>query len=290
MFKIVSDGGCDFTEQEAVSNGIDIVQFYVSFDEDFLKVGQDITTEQFFNRLASEKGVFPKTSQPNPQDYINALTPHLENGDDVFVLTISSKLSGSYQSAMIAADILSEDFPDRKVIVFDSETGSIAQGLILREIIQMRDAGYDINKTLEITKKVQATARVYITLDTLEYAKRGGRVGRTTAAVGGILGLRPILQVEDGAVTQLDSVRGKKSVLRLLSEATIGALSDEKDKVNLSIGHIFSTKEASTFKETIESGLGVIITTPVTELGATIGAHAGPGALGIAYCKKYTEV
>lgn len=287
MFQIISDGGSDFSKEEIEEYGIEVVPFYVNFDDEFLKVGVDITTEAFFNRLSTEKGVFPKTSQPNPHDYIEACEPYLKARKDIVILTLSSKLSGSYNSAMVATDILKEEYPEREIMIIDSLNGSIAQGLILREMIKMRDAGYSLVRTTELTRKVMETTRVYFTLDTLEYLKRGGRVGPTTAFVGGILGLRPILQLEDGEVSQLDNVRGKKNVLRLIEEAMVSALEDEKENVCISIGHIFSEKDAVTFKGNLETALGISIETPITEVGATIGAHAGPGALALAYCKKY---
>lgn len=290
MFQIISDGGCDFTANEVAKYNVVSVPFYVSFDDTFLKVGVDITIEQFFTRLTNEKGIFPKTSQPNPNDYIEVCEPYLKEGKDILLFTISSKLSGSNNSANVAANLLLEDFPDRKIIVIDSLSGSVAQGLILREMIAMRDAGYYIEKVAEITEKIKATTKIYFTLDTLEYLKRGGRVGPTTALVGGILGLRPILQLEDGQVSQLDNVRGKKNVLRLINEAMVGALSDVKDDVNIAVGHILREKEAMEFKLSLENSLGINIDTPITEVGATIGAHAGPGALAFAYCKKYQVV
>ncbi|MCL1990360.1 MAG: DegV family protein [Defluviitaleaceae bacterium] len=287
MFQIVSDGGSDFTQEEVKKYGVEVVPFYVNFDDEFLKVGVDISTEAFFNRLSSEKGVFPKTSQPNPHDYVEVCETYLKEGKDIVLLTISSKLSGSHNSALVAADILKEDYPDRKITVIDSLNGSVAQGLILREMIKMRDAGYSLERTEALTKEVMKTTRIYFTLDTLEYLKRGGRVGPTTAFVGGILGLRPILQLEDGEVSQLDNVRGKKNVLRLIKEAMVGALEDEKEKVSISVGHILSEKEALSFKTSLEEALGIQIDNPITAVGATIGAHAGPGALAFAYCKKY---
>jgi len=290
MFQIVSDGSCDFSKEEAKKYQIEMIPFYVSFDEAFLKIDVDISTADFFKRLASEKGVFPKTSQPNPNDYMEVCEPYLKDGKDVIILTISSKLSGSHNSAAVAADLLKEDYPERKVMVIDSLSGCVGQGLILREMIAMRDVGYPIERVARLTEEILKTTRIYFTLDTLEYLKRGGRIGPTTAFVGGILGLRPILQLEEGQVSQLDNVRGKKNVLKLIEEAMVAALEDEKQNVSISIGHIFSEKDAQDFKQKLELALGIEITTPITEVGATIGAHAGPGALAFAYCKKYTAL
>ena len=287
MFKIISDGGCDFTQEEIKHHGVDVVPFYITFDQvTFLKEGVDITRDEYFERLISDKNLYPKTSQPNPQDYIAAYTPHLKAGRDILSLTISSKLSGSHASARIAADILKEEFPARTITIVDSQSVSIGQGLIMKEIIKMRDAGLSLQETAEGAEKVIKTTRVYFTLDTLEYLKRGGRVGPTTAFVGGILGLRPILHLEDGQVSQLDTVRGKKRALKLMEEAIAHTLSDEKQNVNIAVGHILSPDDAVAFKIGTEAVLDIKIANSITEIGITIGTHAGPGALGLAYCKK----
>jgi len=288
MFQLISDGGCDFSREEAQAGNVGIVPFYISFDQvTHLKEGVDITQEEYFKRLMSDKTLYPKTSQPSPQDYIDAYTPHLEAGMDILSLTISSKLSGSYASAAIAVDMLKEEFPGRTIKLVDSLNVCIGQGLILRELIRMRDAGYSLGHAASLAEQIRETTRVYCTLDTLEYLKRGGRVGPTTALVGGILGLRPILQIENGEVTQLDNVRGKKRVLQLMEEAIIETLKSEAHNVNLSVGHILCEEEARSFKQNTEAALGVAIEAPITKVGAAIGTHTGPGALAFAYCRKY---
>ena len=288
MFQIISDGGCDFSKEQAHKHDVGVVPFYIIFDQTtHFKEGVDISKEDYFKRLVAEKNLFPKTAQPNPQDYIDIYTPHLKDGKDIISLTISSKLSGSYNSAVIAAGILKEEYPDRVITVVDSLNASVGQGLILKEMIKMRDAGYTLDETVSLAEKTLKTTRVYFTLDNLEYLKRGGRVGPTTAFVGGILGLRPVLQLEDGQVSQLDNVRGKKRSLKLMEEAIVDVLKDEVQNVNLSIGHILSQDDADAFKSSTEAALDIKITDPVTEVGVTIGTHAGPGALVFAYCKKY---
>jgi len=288
MFQLISDGGCDFTKEEVQMHNIDIVPFYVMIENDtYLKEGVDITKEAYFMRLKEDKNLFPKTAQPNPQDYVDIYTPHLEAGKDIISLTISSKLSGTYNSACLAAEMVKEDYPDRTVIVMDSLNCAVGQGLILKEMVKMRDNGYSIAKTAELAEEIKKTVKIYFSLDTLEYLKKGGRVGPTTALVGGILGLRPILHLIDGAVEQLDSVRGKDRVLSLIEEGIVDALKDEVENINLSIGHILREEDAKKFKTNLEKSLGLKITNPVVEIGATIGTHAGPGAVAIAYCRKY---
>ena len=288
MFQIISDGGCEFTKAEAQQYNINIIPFYVTFDQEiYLKEGVDITKEEYFLRLKENKKLFPKTAQPSPQDFIDAYTPHLKSGKDILTLTISSKFSGTYNSATLAAKTLQTDYPDRTIIVVDSLNCAMGQGLILREIIKMRDNNLSITKAAELAEKVLNTTKIYFTLDSLEYLKRGGRVGPTTALIGGILGLRPVLHLVNGTVEQLESVRGKAKVLKLMEEGIVNALKTEVPDINVCVGHILSEEEATTFKVQLESALGVTIDTPVTEVGATIGTHAGPGALAVAYCKKY---
>jgi len=288
MYKIISDGGCDFTKEEVQKHNVDIVPFYVMLENDtYLREGVDITKEAYYKRLKEDKSLFPKTAQPSPQDYIDIYTPYLKAGRDILSLTISSKLSGTYNSATLAADMLKDEFPDRTIVVVDSLNCAVGQGLILKEIVKMRDNGYSITKTAELAKKVIETVRIYFSLDSLEYLKKGGRVGPTTALVGGILGLRPILHIVDGTVDQLDSVRGKDRVLNLIEEGVVDALKDDVQDINLSIGHILREDDAVKFKASLEASLGIQIANPVVEVGVTIGTHAGPGALAIAYCKKY---
>jgi len=288
MFQIISDAGCDFSKDEAKQHNVTIIPFYVSFDgENYQKAGVDISKDEYFKRLTTEKDLFPKTSQPNPQDYIDVYTPYLEAGKDILSLTISSKLSGSYASAALAIDLLKEEYPDRTIVLIDSLNVCIGQGLILREIIRMRDAGLSLDETAKLAKKILATTRVYFTLNSLEYLKRGGRIGPTTAFVGGILGLSPILQVENGQISQLDNVRGRKRALQLIEEAMVDTLKDETENISISIGHILCAEEAIAFQASTEAALATKISNPLTEIGVTVGAHAGPGALAFAYCKKY---
>jgi len=291
MFQIVSDGCCDFNEEEVKKYGVDIVPFYITFDEsNFLKEGIDISKEDFYNRLVTEKNILPKTSQPNPQDYIDIYTPYLKDGKDIISLTVSSKLSGSHNSALIAVQTLKEEYPDRTIVIIDSLNASIGQGLILREIIKMRDAGYTLDKAVQTTETVLKTTKVYFTVDSLEYLKKGGRLGPTTAFVSGILGLRPILRLDDeGQVSQLSSVRGKKKVLKILEDAIVDVVKDDKQNINLSIGHALSVEDATTLKANIEKALDMKITNPLTEVGAALGVHTGPG-LTFAYCKKYESL
>ena len=288
MFKIVSDSGCDLTQEEITQNDVNIVPFYISLNgNDFLKEEVDITKEAFFNQLATDKKLFPKTSQPNPQDYIDTYEPLLKAGHDVLVVTISSGASGSHASAVLAKTQMEEEYPQRKIIVLDSLCGSVTQGLIIKEITKVRALGKTIEETAAIAEQIIKTAKLYIAVDNLEYMKKGGRVGSTTAMVGTVLGLRPILHAVNGKIEQLETVRGRKKSLQLIGDAMVGALTENISVAEISVGHILSEEEATGFKEDLEKRLSTTINNPVASMGATLGAHMGPGGMVFGYCKSH---
>ena len=291
MFQIVSDGSCDFSTGEAASSKVEVVPFYITLDgEHFQREGIELKREEFIDRITTDKNLFPKTSQPNPQDYIDVYEPYLKEGKDILTVTISSKLSGSHRSAVLAIQMMQEEYPDRKILLLDSLSASLGQGIILREVIKMRDAGLSIDETLENAKKIVASTSVYFTLETLDYLKKGGRVGPTTAFVGSVLGLKPILHVVEGQVSQLDNVRGRKKALELIEEALVEALKDQTDKVSIVVGHILCEGDVISLHSSIESALKTKITNPICDVGATIATHTGPGALAFAYCRTYESL
>lgn len=288
MFKIVSDGSCEYSEQIAIKNDVHIVPFYVTFDgTTYLKEGIDIKKEEYFNRLVNEKNTFPKTSQPSPQDYIEAYTPFLKEGKDIISITISSKLSGSYQSAVNAAKELKETFPERKIIVIDSLSVSVGVALILNEMIKLRDSGHTIEDTSDFVLSTIKDIKLYFTLDSLEYLQRGGRIGKGSALLGGLLNLKPILSLTNGEVGPLTKVRGKKKALDTIIEYFETDIKGKEDDFEYAIVHIVNDKEAVEFKNKIIDKTGKDTSMETMAAGVTIGTHAGPGGIGLALIRKY---
>ena len=291
MFQIISDGACDFTAEAAKAANVSIIPFYITFDEtNYLKEGIDITRADYFNRLKSDKNLFPKTSQPSPQDYLDVYTPFLEEGKELVVLTLSSKLSGSNNSARIALDMAKETYPDAKIYIVDSLIATISQGLILSEIIKMREAGYTAEKAHATAEKIVKTAKIFFTPETLEYLKRGGRISPAAALIGGTLGIRPVLTVTEGAADQIGKVRGKNKALALIKDTVEAQIKGKTEGLSIKIGHIMSEEDAKAFEGEIEALLGIKMNNPMGEVGATIGTHIGPGAIAVAYCQTYENV
>jgi DegV family protein with EDD domain len=157
---------------------------------------------------------------------------------------------------------------------------------MIKEMLKMKEDGYTLDEVFEGAQKLVASARLYLIVDTVDYLRRGGRVGPTTALVGSALKLCPILDLKEGAWDQLDTVRGKKKALRLLDEALVHVLDGKMQDIYLSVGHVLNEKETLAFTADLEKALGVTDVS-VREIGAPFGTHTGPGALLVFYCKKY---
>ena len=288
MFKIISDGACDFTPELATKNNVHIVPFYVTFDGNtFFKEGIDISNDDYFARLVSDKDTFPKSSQPSPEDYISACSPYLEEGSDVLILTISSGLSGSHQSATIAKTYLLEKYPERKVSVVDSRSATAGQALLLHEIIKIRDQNLSIETAESYAKEASKDVKIYFTLETLEYLQRGGRVGKAAALIGGMLNLKPVLSISEGVANPVAKVRGKKKAMAEILDIFAKDIAERKSELVYGIIHIRNLEEGQEFQKELESKVGVAFENEPVGIGATIGTHVGPGGVGLAFVPKF---
>ena len=141
-YVLISDGSCDLTFEEAKELNVEVVPFYVSFDSsEQYKEGQDFNVRDFYQKMVDNPFVFPKTSLPSPKDYMDCFEKYLKDGKDIICMCITSKFSGSYNSARNAAEMLLEEFPDRKITVNDTMFNTVIQGLLVREAARMRDLG-----------------------------------------------------------------------------------------------------------------------------------------------------
>jgi len=285
-FKIVTDASCDLPPELLDKYDISDVRFYVTFDgSNYLKESVDITHAEYFRRLDTEPN-FPKTSQPSPQDYIDVFTPALQKGEDVICFCISSKLSGSYQSAVNAAEILKEEYPDRKVRVIDTEHAFISMSLMILRAVKFRDEGADVDTAADYLEKIKKDTEIFIALETLENLRRGGRIGGAAAFVGGILNLKPVVRLEDGELRPITKVRGRNKSISTLIEEMKKRINGKTDEYEYMVGHARCEEDGKMLKTSLEEALGIKIDTPLLDTGVTIGTHIGLGAVAIAYSRK----
>lgn len=228
----------------------------------------DMTNEEFYERLSTTED-FPTTSQPPAGAFVEAYES-LEAYDDVLVLTLSRELSGTYDSAVAAAEIV-----DRSVEVRDMRSAEMGSGLILEEALRVADGGGEFRDVLKASERAIQGCEVLFAVGTLEYLAKSGRIGRAQRLVGTALNIRPVLRIEDGTVVPHKKARGRNRQMSAVASEVKPALEDGK---RLYFGHVAAPELLEEFCEMLGAEDPV-----VTEIGGVVGAHVGPGAYGVAY-------
>ena len=281
-FKIITDSCCDLPQQMVSNLDLRVVPLSVEMDGRAFTEGE-MTPKALYDHLRA--GKLPKTSAVNPDGWASVIRPALANGQDVLVMAFSSGLSATYQSAVIAADELREEFPDRKLIVIDTLCAAIGQGLLVWHAARLRGEGKSIEDTAAWIEAHKRNLCHWVTVEDLMHLKRGGRVSAATAVVGTMLSIKPIIRVDDnGKLENVGKTRGRKAAMNLLlermAESQVAELND-----TVCIGHGDCLADAEYLAEQIRSRFGVknVI---INYVGAVIGAHTGPGVVFIAFFGK----
>lgn len=286
-FVILSDSSCDLPEGLKKQYNIDVVPFYVSFDKkDYLKENIDININSFYEKVVAEK-IVPKTSLPSIEDYTNKFKPYLEKGLDILCFTICGELSGSYQSATNAASILLEDYPERKILIVDSQKATVAQGLLVIQACKMKEAGFSLQETYEKIENLKYEGIIVFTIDTLEYLQKGGRIGRASALAGNLLNIKPILLFKEGALEPHSKVRGRKKSLSDVLKIFSQYIENNQNDYEIAIAHANCKNEALVLEKDLKEKFNITLTYPIFDIGITIGAHTGPTAIGVGCIKKF---
>lgn len=288
-YQIISDTASDIPDSIVEQWGITTVPFYVCVDgENYLKSGIEIKNEEFYETI-SNKDVFPKTSQPTIQQYVDAFEPFLNEGKDIFCVCISSKLSGSFQSAINAKNMLADVYPEATIYVLDSLNVTGGQALLVKEVLRMQESGKTIQEVIECAEELKYRAKIFFTVDSLEHLQRGGRIGKAAALAGNILNIKPIIMVSSGELLPDTKVRGHKKALKTLIDLTKAEFGDKFHEYNLAILYGEDSRKVDAqiiYEELFADGYS-FTEIPLVQVGVTIGSHAGPTATGIAIVKKY---
>ena len=289
-YQIFADSSCDLPQSLIEQYNIKLIPFYVSFDhEKYYKENVDISNEEFYRRL-SEKGVYPSTSLPPVQDYLSEFRQTLKEGKDLICLCLTQKFSGSYRSALNARQILEEQFPDADIRIIDSIQATACEGLLLLQAAYMKEAGYNIEQVYDKLLDLRSTARIMFTLDSLEYLKKGRRIGKVAAMAGEKLDLKPLIQLKNTELIPYSNVRGRKKALDKVYEMVVeyfDETGEESSEYDFCIANTTTTDDALYLQEKVESYIGRRLAYPVFQIGVTIGTYIGPGAIGICFVKKY---
>ncbi len=288
--KVVSDGSCDLSREEVEKLDVEIVPFYVSFDEGiYQKEGVELDVRDFYQKMVDHPNVYPKTSLPTIDDYVKAFEKYLDEGMDIICICITTKFSGSYNSALSAKQLCLEKYKDAKIEVIDAMVNTCLQGLLVKEVCRMRDNGLNLEKMTKETNRIKTTARIFFTVGSLDYLRHGGRIGKLLGIVGATLRIKPIIVLKEGEIFSCGlSLSRKKSIIKLLdlTKKHFIETGENIDDYRFLVGAGYDLEELQNFlnKVTIALNRDDIET---GQIGATIGVHTGPYPIGIGFIKKY---
>lgn len=274
--KIVTDSTCDLSEQELADLDVRRVPLYVHFKGETYKDWIEITPTELMRGIEAGADT-PTTSQPTPEDFAVAYREAVEAGaDQILVVSLSQSLSGTFQSATLAA----KEAPV-PVEVFDSRNASIGAAMMVRRAAAMRDAGASVDEIVEALGRLRDTMLLGFTVGTLDFLQKGGRIGRASALVGSLLNIKPILSLDDGVVTAAGRARGAKKARKEMVQRLAEHRAAHPDgDLLVSFIHIENEDAANGLREALkEEGLEF---TDIGNyaLGAVIGVHVGPGTYG----------
>ncbi len=277
MVRIITDGTSDLSAQRAEKLGVHVMPMRVFFGQESFVDGVDITREEFFARLTSSDEL-PTTSQLNPDDFLEVFQKYVDQGDEIVGIFLSTELSGTCQSACIARDMVEGG----EIHIVDSRTVTFALALLVEEAARMRDAGLSAAEIAREVEKLAQRTHLLAIVDTLTYLKKGGRISAATAAVGGLLGIKPIVGVDSrGTVEALGKARSISSGLEWIARHIEQAPADPARPV--AYGHSNSPERVPVCVEALKEVLPQSQTPVMGSIGAVIGTHVGPGAVGVAY-------
>ena len=293
-FHIITDGSCDLPPELCTTKNVTVVPFYVSFDDEhYEKEIVEVGIRDFYQRMVDNPKLYPKSSMPSSQDFMDAFMPYVEANTPIICICITTKFSGSYQSAMNARAMILEEHPKAQITIIDSTIDTVLQGIYVLEAVSIRDSGASYDKAVARLEEIKSTGRIFFTVGDMEYLKHGGRIGKVAGVAGSILGIRPIITLMQGEIFPSGIGRSRKSttekcidlLLRYLKEVNAGI-----ERYSICIGFGYDYEEAVAFREKTLKSLHEngyeIKEIPIYQIGATISVHTGPYPLGFGIVEK----
>ncbi len=283
-YQIITDSSCDLPANLLQELDVKMVPLNLLFRDQVL---EDSVTEDIRTLYAAlRSGETASTSAANPDQWQKTMEPVLRNGKDILVLAFSSGLSTTYQSAVIAAEELLEQYPERKIFVTDTRSASLGEGLLVWHTCQKRDAGMGLEELAAWVEEHKLNLCHWFTVDDLMYLKRGGRISAATAVMGTMLNIKPVLHMDEaGHLINISKSRGRKAAIEALAakmEET--ALPGENDVAFICHGDCL--EDAQYLEQLIKERCGVKKVL-VGYTGAVIGSHSGPGTLALFFLGQH---
>lgn len=280
MVRLITDSAADLEAEEYEESGIICIPISVAFGEKVFQENVNLTKTDFY-RLQETEREFPKTAQPSPQAYLDAFQEAKEAGDQVIFLSMSSALSGAYQSAVLARNML--EFSDCHVI--DTCTATGGQRILLEHAALLRNVGLGAKAIVEAIEELKKRIVIYACMDTLEFLRRGGRISRMVYAVGTLANIKPVLHVtQEGKVTVPGRVQGMRRGMSYMLKKMEERLPDPAFPIR--VMYTSDAEVGKSFSDYLHRHQIGNIWPGLWQVGAAIGAHVGPGACGFAYVAR----
>lgn len=278
-YVIFTDSACDISPKLLADWGVPYADMTFTFDdsgEEF--INSDISVKDFYDRMRA--GANAKTAAINADSFMRCFEPLLQAGKDILYVAFSSGLSTTVNSALMAVDMLKERFPERTICVVDTLAASAGGGLMVYMAIQKKNSGASLEENAEYIRSLVDKHCIWFTVDDLEYLKRGGRVSPAVAFVGGLLGIKPVLQMDmEGHLIKVGTARGRKKAIEALANK-YGELHFPEQNTPIFISHGDCEEDAKLLADMLEDRYGAKVTL-LTDIGPIIGSHSGPGTIAL---------
>ncbi len=297
MYQIISDGSCDLPQELAREKNVDVIPFYVSFDDEtFYKEIEEMPIREFYEKMVEHENViFPKSSLPSIEDYQNTFEKYVKQGIAIICICITTKFSGSYQAAMNAKNILLETYPEARITVIDSRINTVLQGLYVLEAAKLKEQGIPYDETIKRLLAIRDSGRIFFTVGNVDYLKHGGRIGKLSSLAASLLGIRPLITLKEGEIFPSGIARSRRKSLEAvmnLLDNHIKALQQQGENMKdyiVDIGFGYDIHEAEEFLSETKKRFGDVLDVDsihLYQIGAAISVHTGPYPLGYGFLKK----
>lgn len=292
-YQIFSDGSCDLPPELVKKKNVSVVPFYVSFDgENYRKEIEEVSIRDFYQKMVDDPKMFPKSSLPSTQDYLDAFKPVVERKVPIICICITTKFSGSMQSAVNAKNMILEKHPDAEITVIDATVNTVLQGLYVLEAVRLRERGAGYEETVARLEEIKGSGRIFFTVGNMEYLKHGGRIGKVAGAAGSILGIRPVITLKQGEIFPSGIGRSRRRTVEKTIELLLNYLEEVKEDLShysVAVGYGYDYEEACAYRDNVLAALSgkyELEELPIYQIGATIGVHTGPHPIGLGIIHK----
>ncbi|WP_313963428.1 DegV family protein [uncultured Streptococcus sp.] len=276
-FKILTDSTADLPESWTQEHDVQVLGLTIQLDgQTYETVGPDkLTSEQLLAKM--ESGSKPTTSQINVGQFEDVFRQYAQEGTAVLYVAFASALSGTYQSAVMAREMVLEDYPEAIITILDTKAASMGEGLLVMKAVEARAAGQSLEQTADLLQSLVPRVQTYFLVDDLNHLMRGGRISKAAALMGSLVNIKPIIAVTtDGSLDSVAKVRGKKKAQAEVVRMTLETISDPR----VVVAYAGEKEVAENVKEQLLAS-GQVTEVLILPLGPVISTHTGPGTLGL---------